>query len=242
MAEFLADFRFASTRLPEDNTSRTSGGELVYAGKATRLGIAGSLMFSDNVAGGIMNTPYSVGDFANILIQIPAREHWFLRGFFFETERTVGTMSQVAVSLHQWRTRSLYRQTTKNWLSPNLQAVPPKAPSGLEPFAYREADYRQITEERTVPVAAPLRGVQWTLDKHIWQRHMYTREIFLVRIEIIQSSAGAEALLFPIFDVIRYPTEEEMIARMIQRDGKMLPSVTLAAMVQATQDRLSQED
>ncbi len=237
MAEFLYDLRLASRQLPEANTPRV-GGELVYAGKASRLGVAVTEVYTDNE---ITIQAMAVGDFANFLIQVPLRESWFLRGFGMLTAGLAGATAQVKASLHMWKPQAIYNLQADAWVNPNLNESPPIPPQGLEPFAYSERNWRQISTERTISVNTPnVRFLEWILDKDLWQRHLYSREILLTRIEV--SAGNGTNNLQPHLDLVRYPSEEEIIRRLVQRDGAIRADVTLAAIIQATQDRLALDD
>jgi hypothetical protein len=238
MAEFLYDLRRASRKIPEENTARI-GGELSYDGKASRMGSAGTLQYA-SVPSGLQ--ALSIGDFVNILIQVPETEHWFVRAFGLTTFRNVGTMSSVKASFHTWTPISQYLSSLDTWSSPDLSYTPPRTPLGLEPFSYTEEYWRQISSEISVAVAATHRFNRWIFDKDVWQRHIYAKEIVLVRIEVTVAVAGSQATLNPSFDVVRYPTPAEIIRRMIQRDGAMRADVTLAGIIEAEADRMSLED
>jgi hypothetical protein len=243
VAEYVYDLREASQHLPEDNTPRTRGGELLYAGHATRLGRSGTLGWSANKPGLQQgDQAVNVGDFYNIIIRVPEREHWFLRGMLVETQRVSGTMTAVAASLHNWKSRSIYLHQLDTYESYNLNPTPARPPLGLEPFAYGERYWRQIAAERSVAVAASLRSLQWTFDKHVWQRHVYSREVLLFRVEVTATTAGAKALITPYLDLVRYPSSAEVIERLVQRDGAMRADITLASMIEVTRDRLALED
>jgi hypothetical protein len=238
MAEFLFDLRRASRKLPEDNTSRAQGGELVYEGKATRMGSAGTLRY---LADALLGTTLAVGDFVNILLQVPETEHWYLRALGLITIRAGGTMTSVKGSFHVWKPFSEYSSATDVWSSPDLYYVPPRPATGLEPFAYDEQSWRQIAGEKSVAVAVASRFGHWIFDKDIWQRHIYAKEIILARIEV--AAGGSSAAIFtPTLDVVRYPTPEKIISRMIQRDGTMRADVTLAGIIESEADRMSLED
>lgn len=241
MAEFVYDLRLASSRLPEDDTSRSGGGEVSYAGKATRGGIVSVLGFTPTNPA-LLAQAVNVGDYYNIMVKVPEKERWFVRGYGVRTVQVGPAATLFRMSVHGWKPISRWDQLAEHWVNYDANASPALPPYGLEPFVYSTQYWRQLAAQKNVPVAAGTRHVQWTFDTEVWQRDLYPREILLFRVEVAASAAGSKSTIIPFIDIVRYPTAREIINRLTQRDGAMRADVTFASIIEAGLDTMALED